>query len=325
MTTVQGVTGTTKADSVFNDLKNLNVKADKNHTDNGNIFVSAENRNAYLEAAQSNDPAKKRAFIRSIIASDLTSDGKIDGIIDGNNIFNSINPKNTDELLTQMTQAAEIKSSDDITDSQVQELYTPGSYRRRYNEDDLRNLNSSMSNENYRNSRFPGIKGSSPTSVANLKTPKFSGDLEKLINDTVALFDDKIQALVNKGVLKDKQEFINLIKAMIQQESGGRQSAVSPKKCRGLMQLLPDTAKMLGVNMNDPADNVKGGVAYIIQHLERFGNIPQALAAYNAGPGNVSKNLKRGGDGVPDNGETKQYVKNITAMTSRLNNQTGVC
>lgn len=101
---------------------------------------------------------------------------------------------------------------------------------------------------------------------------------------------------------------LNLVKSVIKQESGFNPEAVSHAGAQGLMQLMPATAKGLGVyNSMNPYQNLRGGVKYIAQMLHRFeGNLHKALAAYNAGPEAVEKY-----GGIPPYRETQNYVQSI--------------
>ena len=102
-----------------------------------------------------------------------------------------------------------------------------------------------------------------------------------------------------------------LIEALVWQESRWREGAVSPVGARGLAQLMPGTARYLGVNPDDPFANLEGGARYLREQLDRFdGDLERALAAYNAGPGRVER-----AGGIPKIRETQLYV---TAILGRL-------
>lgn len=102
----------------------------------------------------------------------------------------------------------------------------------------------------------------------------------------------------------------NLVEAVIATESNFNPWAVSAKGARGLMQLMPSTARRFGVkNIHDPSENIQGGVQYLRYLLDLFGgDLVLALAAYNAGEG-VVQNLGR----VPNYQETRQYVDRVLA------------
>ncbi|WP_231680681.1 lytic transglycosylase domain-containing protein [Citromicrobium sp. WPS32] len=105
----------------------------------------------------------------------------------------------------------------------------------------------------------------------------------------------------------------SLIEALVWQESRWRVDARSPVGARGLAQLMPGTARDLGVNPDDPLANLEGGARYLREQLDRFdGDLEKALAAYNAGPGRVIR-----ANGVPRIRETQAYV---AAIMGRLSN-----
>lgn len=104
-----------------------------------------------------------------------------------------------------------------------------------------------------------------------------------------------------------------LVDAVIRAESGYDPQATSPAGAAGLMQLMPTTARGLGVSdPYDPAQNVEGGVRYLRGLLDRFGDVQLALAAYNAGPGAV---LRYGG--LPPYPETRTYVQRVLSAWQR--------
>ena len=99
----------------------------------------------------------------------------------------------------------------------------------------------------------------------------------------------------------------SLIEAMVWQESRWRHDAVSPVGAQGLTQLMPGTARDLGVDPRDPFANLEGGARYLREQLDRFdGDLEKALAAYNAGPGRVER-----AGGIPRIRETQLYVASI--------------
>lgn len=166
--------------------------------------------------------------------------------------------------------------------------------------------------------------------------PKFADILQETIDDSYKFRNTGMSKTVFGSLVKptkaveeankvySKQEISNiiseisskhgvsekLVRALIKQESGFNPTIVSKAGATGLMQLMPATAKSLGVtDAKNPTQNVDGGVRYLKSLMERYnGNLILALAAYNAGPGAVDKY-----GGVPPYKETQNYIKNILA------------
>lgn len=102
-----------------------------------------------------------------------------------------------------------------------------------------------------------------------------------------------------------------LLRAVIWAESAGNVHARSPKGAISFTQLMPDTARYLGVNPHDPWHNIYGGAKYLREMLDRYqGNLHLAVAAYNCGPGRVR-------DRIPNIPETQQYVARVMQLYSR--------
>ena len=116
-------------------------------------------------------------------------------------------------------------------------------------------------------------------------------------------FDPMIETAAAENNIDPK-----LVKAVIEQESGYNPNAVSKAGALGLMQLMPETARELGVkDPLNPTQNIRAGTKYLSSLLNRYqGNVALALSAYNAGPGNVEKYK-----GVPPFTETQNYVNGI--------------
>jgi len=105
-----------------------------------------------------------------------------------------------------------------------------------------------------------------------------------------------------------EEDFVRLFVALIDQESRFNPRALSPKGARGLGQLMPETAALLGVDAAEPMANLHGAARYLTAQLAEFGRVDWALAAYNAGPERVLQF-----DGIPPYRETRDYVARITA------------
>ena len=125
------------------------------------------------------------------------------------------------------------------------------------------------------------------------------------LEERLAMWEDAIQKLSAKYEVDP-----DLVRAVMRCESGGNPNAVSSAGAIGLMQLMPATARGLGVDPNDPLRNLEGGIKYLAQLADKYdGDYVKTLAAYNAGSGRVDSY-----DGVPPFPETQRYVKNVLAL-----------
>lgn len=138
-----------------------------------------------------------------------------------------------------------------------------------------------------------------PQDTREVEAPKATSTRHKAVNP--GLYKSVIEGLASKYDIPSK-----LLMSVVHSESGFNPNATSSAGAIGLMQLMPGTARDLGVDPTDPMQNLEGGTRYLKQQLDRFGSVPLALAAYNAGPGAVKKY-----GGVPPFKETRDYVDKV--------------
>jgi soluble lytic murein transglycosylase-like protein len=152
--------------------------------------------------------------------------------------------------------------------------------------------------------RRPGIDNPSTLIVRSVDPPSVHGQA-----DCTPLGQDQLGELVAGEAQKQSLD-PSLLWAVIRQESGFKPCAISSKGARGLMQLMPATARDLHVaDIFDPQQNIHAGAAYLRQLLERYkGDLRLALAGYNAGPGRADQSA-----GIPFPLETQNYVASILA------------
>ncbi|AUQ92432.1 Soluble lytic murein transglycosylase (plasmid) [Phaeobacter inhibens] len=140
--------------------------------------------------------------------------------------------------------------------------------------------------------------------------PSGRGDILSLIRATADRHAGN-RALRQLGL--DSVDWRVLFRALVEAESSYNPTAVSPKGAYGLGQLMPDTARALGVDPRDPSQNLDGAARYLLAQLATFKDIDLALAAYNAGPHRVIEY-----SGVPPFSETRDYIARIHRIRSRL-------
>jgi soluble lytic murein transglycosylase-like protein len=145
----------------------------------------------------------------------------------------------------------------------------------------------------------PGSLAGQPRRPSRLQTDDWAGI--PIYSGASGVYQDMARAAARKHRVPE-----DLFLRLVRTESGFRPTAVSSKGAIGLAQLMPFTARQLGVNPHDPHQNLEGGARYLSQQYRRFGDWRLALAAYNAGPEAVERHR-----GVPPYKETQNYVRAI--------------
>ncbi len=142
------------------------------------------------------------------------------------------------------------------------------------------------------------------------------GEVGERLQGRTRLFHEKYADEIDRASF-DHDVDPALVRAVIHAESAFNPYAVSPKGAQGLMQLMPATARMLGVrNSFSPESNIYGGTKYLAQLLKRFKNEAHAIAAYNAGEVPVTRY-----NGVPPYSETREYVRRVLKLKKQYNLQ----
>ncbi len=150
------------------------------------------------------------------------------------------------------------------------------------------------------------VSGEPATTVVGLSTRNVTRAIYEPMAEGVAKVYAADPAVAGAGL--DGEDFVRLFVALIDQESRFNPAALSPKGARGLGQLMPETAALLGVDAGEPMANLHGAARYLTAQLAEFGRVDLALAAYNAGPQRVEQF-----HGIPPFRETRDYVARITA------------
>ncbi|MER2027791.1 MAG: lytic transglycosylase domain-containing protein [Solibacillus sp.] len=221
----------------------------------------------------------------STLFSDLMSD-----ILDGQSLSNSLNGLGDVSTFQQLTDPEQTSNSQQQSSS-----------AQNYIASFLLNNSANLTN-------LPGAFNSLSASNETSTIEQYMTDFTRKTDVAnffagAETYQAEITAASQKYNLPEK-----LITSVIKQESNFNASATSAAGASGLMQLMPATARYLGVSDRfDPAQNIMGGAKYLRQMLDQFdNNVETALAAYNAGPGNVKKY-----GGIPPFQETQNYVKKI--------------
>jgi soluble lytic murein transglycosylase-like protein len=145
----------------------------------------------------------------------------------------------------------------------------------------------------------PGAMVGQPRRPSRLTEDEWTGIPS--FNGSPGLYQDMARVAARKHNIPE-----DLFLRLVRTESNFRPTARSSKGAIGLAQLMPQTARQLGVNPHDPGQNLDGGARYLAQQYRKFGDWRLALAAYNAGPGAVEQH-----HGVPPYRETQNYVRTI--------------
>lgn len=249
-------------------------------------------------------PRRRSSLLGLLLAAGLSSSGHAQGvpIIDGSRLSNLIS-RLAEQAQDAVKQGEKLDTHKSLNDIEAEQLAAYQAF--------LADTTGTTDISRFEQGGvdFPSADETYPVTETSPEAQRLFGDgatVEAMIIATAHHYDNHpgVQAA---GL--NPTTWRILLQSLVKQESGFNNAAISPVGALGFTQLMPGTAADLGVDPSDPEQNLDGGARYLATQLKSFGRVDLALAAYNAGPGNVRKF-----GGIPPFEEAQNYVRRISGF-----------